>query len=271
MKLWYQAMVGEELWGEYPAALRAIIDSVKDPGTTVEVHGIRKAGGAGTQYRYLEYIQTGEILENLHQAMRQGFDGFLIGNIADPGVREAREIAGFPVLGLCETSMYAACMMGATFSFVSINEKFNPRLRENVVRAGLESRLAGIHPMRIDRTLDMDKGFSDPAVRQRIVDRFLEAANTAVGQGAEVLIPAGGVPMAVLAQAGVHAASRSAAVLNGIVALVKMGEAAVKMDKIMGGHFISKSLSYAPPGRGQIKEFRRLYGHVYPTVEEDDA
>jgi len=271
MKLWYQTMVRDDLWGGYNTALRSIIDEVKDAGTVVEVHGIRKAGGAGTQYRYLEYIQTGEILENVHTAMQQGFDAFLIGNIADPGLREAREIASFPVLGLCEASMHVACMMGAAFSFVSINEKFNPRIRENVVRAGLESRLVAINPMRIDRTVDMDRGFSDETVRQEIVNRFLDAANAAVEQGAEVIIAAGGVPMSVLAQAGVHSAARSAAVLNGIVALVKMGEAAVKMDRIMGGHFTSKSLSFAPPGPRQIKEFRRIYGNVYPTVREGDA
>ena len=31
----------------------------------------------------------------------EGFDAFLIGNIADPGLYEAREVATMPVLGLC--------------------------------------------------------------------------------------------------------------------------------------------------------------------------
>jgi allantoin racemase len=201
--------------------------------------------------------------------MERGFDAFLIGNIADPGLREAREISNFPVLGLCETSLLLACMMGGSFSFVTINEKFNPRILENVARAGLEKRLAAMNPMQIDRTIDMDQGFSDKLVQKKIVDQFLSAANANVEQGAEVIIPAGGVPMAVLAHAGVHQAAKSTPILNGIVALVKMAEAAVKLDKIMGGRFTSKRLSYAPPSPKQVKEFRKYYGHVYPAVKEE--
>jgi hypothetical protein len=45
-----------------------------------------------------------------------------------------------------------------------------------------------------------------------------------------------------------------------------MGEAAVKMNRIMGGKFLSKRLYYAPPGTDQIDEIRKYYGDVYPTV-----
>ena len=45
-----------------------------------------------------------------------------------------------------------------------------------------------------------------------------------------------------------------------------MGEAAVKMNRIMGGTFLSKRLYYAPPGTDQIDEIRKYYGDVYPTV-----
>ena len=34
--------------------------------------------------------------------------------------REAREAVNIPVLGLCETSLHVACMMGANFSLVTI-------------------------------------------------------------------------------------------------------------------------------------------------------
>jgi len=48
---------------------------------------------------------------------------------------------------------------------------------------------------------------------------------------------------------------------------VKMGEAAVKINRIMGGKFLSKRLYYAPPGPDQIDEIRKYYGDVYPTVK----
>ena len=124
---------------------------VSDPDTEIHVAGITEIGGVGDQFRYLEYLETGEVLKNVHRAVREGYDAFLIGNIADPGLREAREIADIPVLGLCELAMHMACMMGANFSFVTINEKFTPRIVENVDRYGLRERFVGAARMRIER------------------------------------------------------------------------------------------------------------------------
>src|SRR5450432_3458731 len=105
MKLWYQSMSRQKEWGSYNKVLRQILNKVKDKGTEIEVHGITKIGGLADQYRYLEYLETGEVMENVQIAMKRGFDAFLIGNIGDPGIRECREIANIPVLGLCENAL----------------------------------------------------------------------------------------------------------------------------------------------------------------------
>ena len=73
--------------------------------------------------------------------------------------------------------------------------------------------------------------------------------------------------MALLADSKVYQAARGTPILNGITALVKMGEMAVKLDRIMGRGFTSKRLQYAPPGTEQIDEIRKYYGDVYPTVK----
>ncbi|MCE3000627.1 MAG: aspartate/glutamate racemase family protein [Betaproteobacteria bacterium] len=266
MKIWYQSMSRQTSWGHYNVALRRILDRVKDPQTTIEVHGITKRGGLADQFHYLDYLESGEVMENVQTATRRGFDAFLIGNIGDPGIHACREITTMPVLGLCETALHTACMMGRNFSLVTINEKFTPRIIDNVHRYKLERRLAAVNRMTIDRINDLDEGFTKAASRKRIFDQFMKAANANVDQGAEVIIAAGGVVMALLAEFGVHSAAKNTPILNGIVSLVKMGEAAVKMNRIMGGKFLSKRLYYAPPGVDQIDEIREHYGDVYPTV-----
>ena len=269
MKLWYQSMSRfKAKWIGYPEALQKILDQVKDPDTEIELHGITKIGGFADQYRYLEFLETGEVMENLHTAMERGFDGFLIGNIADPGLRECREIADIPVLGLCETSLHVACLMGANFSLVTVNEKFTPRIVENVHRAGLRGRLASVHRMKVDRILSLDEGFTDKVVLDHLIGQFQTAAKANTDAGAEVVIAAGGVAMALLAHAGIYSTPSGAPILNGITTLVKMGEMAVRLDKIMGGTFTSKRLQYAPPGPDQIAEIREYYGaNIYPTVK----
>ncbi len=266
MKLWYQSMSRTQAWGEYHPVLRRIVDKVKDVNTIVEIHGITKIGGVTDQYRYLEYLETGEVLENVQRAQDEGFDAFLIGNIADPGIRECREIATIPVLGLCESAMHLACMMGANFSLVTLNEKFTARIVENVDRAGLRSRLNGVARLKMDRILDLKEGFTNPQARQQIIEEFLKCAGTLVEGGAEVVIPAGGVAMALLADAEVNNAGKGTPILNGITSLVKMGEMAVQMNRLMGGAFVSKRLSNAPPSLSQLEEIRRYYGNVYRSV-----
>jgi allantoin racemase len=267
MKLWYQSMSRQKAWGHYNEALRRILDRVKDPGTEIEVHGITKRGGLADQFHYLDYLESGEVMENVQIATQRGFDAFLIGNIGDPGIHSCRELTHMPVLGLCETALHTACMMGQNFSLVTINEKFTPRIIDNVHRYKLERRLAAVNRMTIDRINDLDEGFVKASARKRIFDQFMKAADANVEQGAEVIIAAGGVVMALLAEFGVHSAAKNTPILNGIVSLVKMGEAAVKMNRIMGGKFLSKRLYYAPPGSDQIDEIRKYYGDVYPTVK----
>ena len=266
MKLWYQSMSRHTSWGEYNEALRRILDSVKDPGTRIDVHGITKIGGTTPQYHYLDYLETGEVLENVQTAVKQGYDAFLIGNVGDPGLQAAREIADIPVLSLGEASFHLACMMGRSFSLVTINEKFTQRIVDNIGHYGLAARLAAVSRMKVDRLLNLNAGFRDGKSRRKIVQQFMAAAGANIDAGAEVIIPAGGVVMALLADAGIHEAGRNTPILNGITALVKSAEAVVKLNRIMGGRFTSKRLHYAPPGPDQIDEIRKLYGNVYPSV-----
>jgi allantoin racemase len=267
MKLWYQSMSRLEAWPSYNAALRQLLDTVKDDDTQIEVHGITKLGGVGDQFRYLEFIATAEVLENVHRAVREGFDAFLIGNITDPGLQEAREIANIPVLGLCESALHMACMMGGTFSLVTINAKFTPRIVENVSRYGLKERLVAVNRMTIDRLVDLDRGFSDEQARASVLEQFNAAARRNTDADAEVIIAAGGPVMVQLAMAGMHSLDNGAPILNGVTNLVKLAETAARLNRIMGGHFTSKFGRYAPPPPSQIAELRRFYGEgVYPTV-----
>jgi allantoin racemase len=255
-------------WGGYNEFLRGYLDRIAEPGTTITIGGITKVGGIADQYRYLEHIEALEVMENVQTAMRQGYDAFLIGNIADPGIQACKEIAEFPVLGLCETCCHVACTMGANFAFVTLNDKFGSRVVENVRRYGLESRFAGARSMRVERMRSLADGYDNPVARAAIIDAFLVAANQLVDDGAEVVIAAGGVAMALLEMEGVHEVRKGVPILNGVAALVKMGEAAVRIAALSGGAYTSKRLNYAPPGADQIDEIRSFYGDVYPTVKK---
>lgn len=266
MKLWYQGLTRPNSWPAYQAALRRVLARAADPGTTVEVHGIQQRGGVGDQYRQLEFIETIEVLENVARAEAEGFDAVLLGNIADPGLRTAREMASIPVLGLCETSLMIACQMGVTVGLVVANDKHFSRVAENVALYGFGSRVVATERMAVDRLVDLDAAFREGPVRDRILGQFHQAAEACVARGAEVVIPAAGVAMVLLAEAGIHETAKATPVLCGPLALVQQGQAAVKLARLMGGRFASRAGAYAQPPAGQIAELRQYYGEVYPKV-----
>jgi allantoin racemase len=271
MKIWYQSMTKAGAWPAYNVALREVIAGVCDPGTEVEVHGIEGPGGVGDQYRYLEFIETQEVLANVERATREGFDAFLIGNIADPGLREAREVTDMPVIGLGETSGHFASLMAGNFSLVTGSPKHVPRLVENFRRYGHTHTLHSARSMQMIRLVDLDQGFSDPATGEALIARFLAEVEAVGAEGAEAVIPAVGVLMVLLARAGIHASPSGLPVVNGVKALVKMGETAVRLRASMGGVWTSRRCTYQQPPASQLAEIRRHYGRVYSALPDPDS
>lgn len=267
MRLWYQSVTREGSFPNYRAALLRLLDAAREDDTEIEVHGISRQGGTGDQYRYLAFLETVEILENVHKAQEQGFDAFLVGNLFDPGIREAREIADIPVLGLGETSLQVAATMGETIGFVSINPKFEPRLKDNLIRCRMLEKVVATSSMQVPSMAELEAAGRDGAATSALVERFTKSAEETVAAGAEVVLAAGGVVTALVADQGMFSTPSGAPVLNGIAALVKQGEAAVKLRHLMGGTYTSKRLTYAAPSEGEIDDFRAAYGaRVYPGV-----
>ena len=265
MKLWYQSLVREINETPYGGMLRKVIDSCIDPGTEVHIQGITESSGFGVHYRFLEYQDMKEIIYNALRAEKEGYDAFLIGNSSDAGIREAREMVNIPVLGLSETSMHIACMMGATFGLMTVSEKWTPRNIENVRLAGLESRLVGCVPLG-SSPLELRKAMGDHARRDQLMKDFMAGAKSLIARGAEVIIPAGGDIIVFLVEDNIFEVDGTP-ILNGIYELVKMGEVAVKL-KSLTGRFKSKRLGYSTPSGDFLKRVRDFYGpDIYPGAK----
>ena len=265
MKLWYQSLARQTESTPYGEILRKVINSAADPGTTVHMRGVSEAAGIGVHYRFLEYHDSREVIYNAIKAEQEGYDAFLIGNISDACIREAREMVNIPVLGLSETSLHMACIMGANFALVTISEKWTPRLLENVQRYGLERRLVGVEALNTS-PLDLKKAMIDGKHREYIVGEFIAAAKRLQAKGAEVIIPAGGDIIVFLADSGIYEIERSP-IVNGIVELIKMGEMAVKL-RALTGRFTSKRGGYSTPTGDFLERVRKFYGpDVYPGAK----
>ena len=96
----------------------------------------------------------------------------------------------------------------------------------------------------------------------------LPEVGSALDAGAEVVIAAGGVVMAIVADQGVFATPSGAPIVNGVAALIQQAKAAVELRRLMGGVYTSNRLTYAKPDAQQVAGFRKAYGQrVYPGVD----
>lgn len=275
MKLWFQSfirpidennnVVARLEDTPYGKMLRKLLDGSCEPGTEVHIQGITSSSGMGVHYRFLEYNEVKDVIYNAIRAEKEGYDAYLVGNISDAGLREAREMVNIPVLGSSESSMHLACMMGANFGMITISEKWTPRLLENVHRYGLDSRMVGYDALDTS-PLQLKKAVHDKSLRAGIIEDFMRCSTRLLRRGAEVILPAGGDIVTFLHDAGINKVER-APVLNCLTNLIKMGELAVRL-KAKTGIFTSKQGQYAAPTGEFLKRVRDFYGpDVYPGAE----
>jgi len=268
MRLFYQSfgVSRGSRGGTYGQVLKSILESAAAPGTEITIHGLSPQRAIAEQYRYLEFLDTAEVMENGLRAEREGYDAVVLGNIFDPGLHELRELLNIPVLGLRESSVHVACLMGATFSLINVNPKFTHRIVESIKLQGLAERLVCVEQMKVERPGGFDLALRDAEAKAQVLEQFTECTRRGIAKGAEVVIPAGGSLMAVLADSGVHQVD-AVPVLNGLIAVIKVAELAVAMRRLTG-HFTSKRLIYAPPSGKLLADIREAYGpQVYPGAK----
>ena len=190
MRLYYQTlgMSRGSKSGEYGKLLRRVIETAAAPGTTVDIFGLAPHRAVADQYRYLEFLDTSEVIENGLKAQADGYDAFVIGNFFQPGLHELRELLTIPVLGLAESSVSMACLMGPTFSLINVNPKFNRRIVEGITLQGLAGRMTSVEMLTVERPGSFDIALRDQAERDAIVAQFTETAKRALDKGAEVQI-----------------------------------------------------------------------------------
>lgn len=118
--------------------------------------------------------------EHAHQ-----HDAVILAAFGDPGLEGLREALDIPVLGMTESALMSACMLGKRFSIIAISKRITAWYRDMVERNGLIDRLASIRCL--DEPLrDIGSVQDDHAAR---LQALCEAAVSE--DGADVLIIAG--------------------------------------------------------------------------------
>lgn len=126
---------------------RRYLQEAAAPGTTVERltdFTPKNPKPVSIESLYEEYLSAPQLFELVQEAEKRGYDAVLTGCFGDPGVDAARELVKIPVIGPGEASIHTAAMLGYKFSIISPMESTVRPTYMQVVKAGLERRLASI-------------------------------------------------------------------------------------------------------------------------------
>ncbi|MBL8384569.1 MAG: aspartate/glutamate racemase family protein [Burkholderiales bacterium] len=177
-----------------------------------------------------------------------GHDAVIVAAFGDPGLAALRELLPVPVLGMSESALASACLLGHRFGIVAISRRITAWYRETVESHGLIGRLAGIRhldaPLARIGGVQEDHGAALVALCERAVDE----------DGAEVIILAG-APLAGLARS--LAGRLPVPVVDGVSSAVRHAESLVALapGRAQRGSFAPPPVK---PHRGLPEAIARL-------------
>lgn len=249
-RIWYQSFVHPVEQAPYIVRLQTLLDSVAGPGVRFEVHGLDPPDHLF--HPLTEFRCAAQTIRLALEAERAGYDAFVIGHFQEPGLLEIRGAVDIPVVGLGEASMLAALTMGRRFGLVTIDPVFVDWHERQVRAHGLEQRAAGVRAIHADLPGFM-RAFTDEVAYAAVRAEFVAQVQPLVAAGAEVVIPAGGLPMLLFARECPFVID-GAVVLNGLVTAAKAAETALTLHRLTGTA-VSRRGTYAKASADCVNEF----------------
>jgi Asp/Glu/hydantoin racemase len=252
MRIWYQSFVHPTEQAPYIERLQAFLNSVSAAGTVFEVHGLDPPDRHF--HPLTEFRCAAQVIRHAMEAERAGYDAFVIGHFQEPGLLEIRGALNIPVIGLGEANLLTALSMGGKLGLVTIDPVFISWHERQVMAHGLDQRVVGVRAIKADLPGFM-KAFTDSASYAQVRESFVAQVRSLVEQGAEVIIPAGGLPMLLFSRERPFLID-DALVLNGIAVVAKTVEMAVALKRLTGA-VVSRRGAYAKASSLCVEEFLR--------------
>jgi allantoin racemase len=249
-RIWYQSFVHPVEQAPYIKRLQAALDAAAGPGVQFEVHGLDPPDHHF--HPLTEFRCAAQAIRLAVAAERSGYDAFVIGHFQEPGLLEIRGALDIPVIGLGEASLLAALSMGSSIGLVTIDPAFITWHRRQVRAHGLDQRVVDVRAIHCDLPGFM-RAFTDDAAYAQVRADFVDQVRPMVVAGAEVILPAGGMPMLLFARECPFLID-GALVLNGIAVVAKAAEMALALYRLTGS-VVSRRGTYAKASAACVDEY----------------
>lgn len=265
MRIWHQSITDLTRLPGYADMLLEHGRQVCDPGTVVDLHGVRPGtyppGVAPIEMgrsRWSGHLRAVQIVENAMRAEREGYDAVAISCFVDPGLEEARGLVDIPVVSSLETALLVSSTVGRAFGLLALEESMAYRLRQLVRGYGFEHRVVAVAPLEPPLTEhELDRAF---AGSRDFVESFTAQARALIRQGADVIIPAEGVLNTALVRNGVREVD-GVPVLDSYGAVLGMAQMLVRL-RSRSGLRVGRGAAYFRPSAPVVDHLRRVTGEA---------
>jgi allantoin racemase len=227
-RIWAQGATDQMGHRSYLAHLLPHMKACTDPDFELDFKAMTPS--VTTVHALSEFRFSRAVIRGAIAAERDGYDVFFMNHFQDVGLYDARAAVNIPVLGLGEATLLHACTMGRKLGLLTINPAFIPTHAEQVHRYGLQQRIAGIRAINANIS-DYMEAFTSPAKRSELQAIFEREARRLIDVGADVIVPAGGIPMMLFAN-DAHTNIDGAPIVNGVTVVIKAAEMAVKLRRL---------------------------------------
>jgi allantoin racemase len=249
-RIWYQSFVHPIEQAPYIERLQAYLDKAAGPDVKFQVHGLDPPD------RYFhpltEFRCAAQTIRNALEAERAGYDAFIIGHFQEPGLLQVRGAVDIPVIGLGEASMLTAMSMGGKVGLITIDPVFIDWHQRQIAAHCLSERVIGVRAISVDLPGFM-RAFTDESAYAKVRADFIAQVEPLVAAGAEVILPAGGLPMLLFSRERPFVID-GALVLNGIAVAAKAAEMTLALHKLTGA-VVSRRGTYAKASPACVEEY----------------
>jgi len=131
---------------EMTAHLERVLNQIKGDHTELTVT-CPEGGPLAIESAYDEGMCFPGVMDLVLKAKDQNYDAIILACFSDPGLEAAREVSDCLVLGIEETSMHVAAMMGSAFTVLTMTDKRVPSKLSHVRRFKMEGACASVRPL----------------------------------------------------------------------------------------------------------------------------
>jgi allantoin racemase len=261
MKIWHQSLTTIDRVPQYRDAIMNHVSRIARPNVEVVLHGMTEETypthypGIFITHAYLQNLHREQFVRAALMAEKAGYDAMFIATIPDVGLLEARTLVDIPVVGYGQASFHMASMLGDCIGVVNFLAPLADELRQNAARYGLGGKLGPI--VQTDVGFDaILAGFKDP---QPVIDSFIKAAESAISEGADVIVPGEGPINVFLATHGISRIG-DVPIVDSFGAGIKMCESLADLQRVSGVYMTRKGYFNAKPPVEAVERLREMYG-----------